>query len=171
MIDGVTDRVSATIPLGGEAGNTKYDAGSGCILVAVQTNNEIVAIDPATAAIVARYALARGNHPHGLYVDAPNRLLFVANQGNATMEVVDLRTMEVTDIEPVGDDPDVLAFDPDWAGSTSPPRAADSGSIGCATVGWWSKGCWTCRMPTRFPSIRSPTWSICHCRISAVGPP
>jgi len=114
VIDGVTDRVIATVPLGGEAGNTKYDPGSGCILVAVQTRNEIVAIDPATAAVVARYSLGRGNHPHGMQVDAANRLLFVANQGDATIEVVDLRTMEVTDIESVGDDPDVLAFDPDW---------------------------------------------------------
>jgi DNA-binding beta-propeller fold protein YncE len=114
VIDGVTDHVVATIPVGGEAGNTKYDPGSGCILVAVQTRNEIVAIDPGTAAVVARYALTRGDHPHGMQVDSPGRLLFVANQGNATMEVVDLRTMEVTDIAPTGDDPDVLAFDPDW---------------------------------------------------------
>jgi len=114
VIDGVTDRVVTTIPLGGEAGNTKYDSGSGCILVAVQTSNEIVAIDPTTDAVVGRYALARGAHPHGMQVDAANRLLFVANQGDATMEVVDLRTMEVTDIEPVGEDPDVLALDSEW---------------------------------------------------------
>jgi DNA-binding beta-propeller fold protein YncE len=114
VIDGATDRVVATVPLGGEAGNTKYDEGSGCILVAVQTRNEIVAIDPATAAVVARYALARSDHPHGMQVDVANRLLLVANQGNSTMEVVDLRTMEVTDIAPVGNDPDVLALDPAW---------------------------------------------------------
>ncbi len=112
VIDGVTDKVIATVPVGGEAGNTKYDPGSGCILVAVQTTNEIVAIDPATIAVVARFTLSGGDHPHGMYIDAPNRLLFVANQGNATMEVVDLATMEVTDIAPVGADPDVLAFDP-----------------------------------------------------------
>ena len=114
VIDGVTDRVISTIPLGGEAGNTKYDPGSGCILVAVQTSNEIVAIDPSTATVVARYALTKGDHPHGMYVDAPNRVLFVANQGNATIELVDLRTMEVTDIVAVGDDPDVLAYDAAW---------------------------------------------------------
>lgn len=114
VIDGITDKVVATIPLGGEAGNTKYDTGSGCILVAVQTLNQIVAIDPATAAIVARFGLARANHPHGMYVDAPNRLLFVANEGNATVEVVDLRAMAVVDVEPVGPGPDVFALDPTW---------------------------------------------------------
>jgi sugar lactone lactonase YvrE len=112
VIDGVTDEVVDRIPLGGEAGNTKYDAGSGCILVAVQTLNQIVAIDPTSAKIVGRYAPAGADHPHGMYVDGPDRLLFVANQGNATLQVVDLRAMRVTSTVKVGDDPDVLAFDP-----------------------------------------------------------
>ena len=114
VIDGATDKVITTIPLGGEAGNTKYDVGSGCILVAVQTLNQVVAIDPARAAVVGRFALARASHPHGMYVDAANRMLYVANEGNATVEAVDLRKLQVTDIEPVGDGPDVLAFDPAW---------------------------------------------------------
>lgn len=114
VIDGVTDQVVARIPIGGEAGNTKYDPGSGCILVAVQTLNQIVAIDPMSAKVVGRYAPAGADHPHGMYVDAPNRLLFVANQGNATLEVLDLRAMQVTATVKVGEDPDVLAFDPQW---------------------------------------------------------
>ncbi|MGH7523020.1 MAG: YncE family protein [Gemmatimonadales bacterium] len=114
VIDGATDTVIQTIPLGGEAGNTRYDAGSGCVLVAVQTLNQIVAIDPVRAAVVGRFALARSNRPHGMLVDSPNRLLYVANEGNATVEVVDLRTLRITDIQSVGGDPDVLAFDPAW---------------------------------------------------------
>ena len=114
VIDGVTDQVLARIPIGGEAGNTKYDPGSGCILVAVQTLNRIVAIDPMSAKVVGRYAPAGADHPHGMYVDAPDRLLFVANQGNATLQVVDLRAMQVTGTVKVGEDPDVLAFDPEW---------------------------------------------------------
>jgi len=114
VIDGVTDGVVARIPLGGEAGNTRYDPGSGCILVAVQTLNQIVAIDPMSSRVVGRYAPDGADHPHGMYVDAPSRLLFVANQGNATLEMVDLRTMQVTAVVPVGEDPDVLAFDPEW---------------------------------------------------------
>jgi YVTN family beta-propeller protein len=114
VIDGLTDQVVGRIPLGGEAGNTKYDAGSGCVLVAVQTLNQIVAIDPMSAKVVGRYAPSGANHPHGMYVDGPDRLLFVANQGNATLQVVDLRTMQVTGTVEVGEDPDVLAFDPQW---------------------------------------------------------
>jgi DNA-binding beta-propeller fold protein YncE len=115
VIDAVTDKVVGRIPLGGEAGNTKYDDGSGCILVAVQTLDQVVAVDPASMKLVGRYAVAKADHPHGMYVDAKDRLLFVANQGNRTLEVVDLRSMEVSDIVPVGDDPDVLAFDPEWS--------------------------------------------------------
>lgn len=114
VLDGATDRVLGRIAIGGEAGNTRYDAGSGCILVAVQTLNQIVAIDPASARIVGRYALAGADHPHGMYVAADDRLLFVANQGSATLQVVDLTSMKVTGTVMVGDDPDVLAFDPGW---------------------------------------------------------
>ncbi len=114
VIDAATDRVVTRIGLGGEAGNTRFDPGSGCILVAVQTLNQVVAIDPATARVVGRYLPEGADHPHGMYVDAAGRLLFVANQGNATLEVIDLAAMRVTAVLPVGDDPDVLAFDPGW---------------------------------------------------------
>jgi YVTN family beta-propeller protein len=114
VIDGLTDKMVGRIPLGGEAGNTKYDAGSGCVLVAVQTLNQIVAIDPTSAKVVGRYAPDGADHPHGMYVDAADRLLFVANQGSATVQVVDLRGLQVTSTAKVGEDPDVLAFDPGW---------------------------------------------------------
>jgi DNA-binding beta-propeller fold protein YncE len=114
VIDAARDRAIGTIPLGGEAGNSIYDAGSGCVLVAVQTRNEIVAIDPRSEQVVGRYSVARAKRPHGLSVDASRRLLFVANEGNATLLTLDLRTMQVTQQQPVGSDPDVLAFDPGW---------------------------------------------------------
>lgn len=114
VIDGMTDKVVARIPIGGEAGNTKYDAGSGCILVAGQTLNQIVAIDPGSAKVVGRYAPEGADHPHGMYVEALNRLVVVANQGIATLEVVDLVAMRVTGTLRVRADPDVLAFDPGW---------------------------------------------------------
>ncbi len=115
VIDALTDKMVSRIPLGGEAGNTKYDEGSSCILVAVQTLNQIIAIDPASAKVVARYRVGGANHPHGMYVDARSRLLFVANQGDGTLEVIDLRSMQVSDRVKVGEDPDVLAFDPEWS--------------------------------------------------------
>jgi DNA-binding beta-propeller fold protein YncE len=112
VIDGRSNRVVATIPLGGGAGNTVYDPGSRHVLVTVQTRHELVEIDPTSDRVVARHALPGASRPHGMSLDAAERLLFVANEGNATLQTVDLRTMKVVGHQPVGDDPDVLAFDP-----------------------------------------------------------
>jgi DNA-binding beta-propeller fold protein YncE len=114
VLDGPSNRVVTTIPLGGEAGNTIYDAGSKRILVSVQTRNEVVEIDPHTDRVVARHRLTGAADPHGMAVDASRRLLFVANEGNATLMSIDLRSMTVTDTHRVGHDPDVLAFDLGW---------------------------------------------------------
>lgn len=112
VIDGPSNKVVTKIALQGEAGNTLYDPGSRHIFVAVQTRNEFVEIDPASDRVVARHPLAGAAHPHGMSLDVSERLLFVANEGNATLQTVDLRTMKVIDQQPVGEDPDVLAFDP-----------------------------------------------------------
>jgi DNA-binding beta-propeller fold protein YncE len=116
--DVVVDARSVTkrsaIALGGEAGNTQYDSVSHCIVVAVQTKNQLVAIDPATERVVARYDLPGSDLPHGFAIDAPGRLAFVTGEGNATLQVVDLRTMRVLSSQRVGDDPDVLAWDAVW---------------------------------------------------------
>ena len=114
VVDAPHDRAAGVVAVGGEAGNTIYDAGSGCILVAVQTRNDVVAIDPASSRVVGRYPFAGLDHPHGMSVDAAGRLLFIANEGNATLSVVDLRTMRVVSQHSVGADPDVLAWDPGW---------------------------------------------------------
>ena len=114
VIDARTNTKHATIELGGEAGNTHYDSVSHCILVAVQTRNQLVAIDPAGERIVARYDLPGSNHPHGFTLDEPGRLAFVSCEGNGNLLVVDLRTMKVLSTHTVGDDPDVLAWDAAW---------------------------------------------------------
>jgi DNA-binding beta-propeller fold protein YncE len=101
-----------SIPLGGEAGNTVYDPGSRRILVAVHDPSELVAIDPAAARIVARYPLPGLKEPHGVSLDVRQRLAFVAGQANRTLVVFDLTTTKVLATHPVGEGPDVLAFDP-----------------------------------------------------------
>lgn len=112
VIDASSGRMRATIPLGGEAGNTQYDPVGRRILVAVQTGNELVAIDPKLERITGRYRLPGADHPHGILIDAPARLAFVANEGNDKLQLVDLETMRVTSEYAVGKEPDVLAFDP-----------------------------------------------------------
>lgn len=127
VIDARTNRVVATIALGGEAGNTQYDAVSRCIIVAVQTRNQLVVIDPASAQVVRRITLDGAvRFPHGVNIDAPHRLAFIAGEQNATVGVLDLRTLQITDVVRVGADPDVLALDP---GLSRLYVAAESGPL------------------------------------------
>jgi streptogramin lyase len=112
VIDARTEKKRSTIELDGEAGNTHYDSVSNCILVAVQTRNELVAIDPMTERIVQRYGLPGSDHPHGFAIDQDDRLAFISCEGNSRLLVLDLRTMKVVQNLKVPDDPDVLAWDP-----------------------------------------------------------
>ena len=112
VIDTNKNLLVTTIPLGGGAGNTIYDPGSGHILVAVHEKNELVSIDPSTAKIIGRYSVTGVEHPHGVSLDVPERLAFVAGEENHKLAVVDLTSMKVLATYPVGEDPDVLAFDP-----------------------------------------------------------
>lgn len=100
-----------SIPLGGEAGNVQYDAGSHHVLVDVQSRNEVAVIDPLRERVVRRIALPGCRHDHGLLVDAPRRLAFVACDENALLLTLDLRRLKVIGRATVGGSPDVLAFD------------------------------------------------------------
>jgi DNA-binding beta-propeller fold protein YncE len=131
VINGRTNEVVTTIPLGGEAGNTIFDPGTGRILVAVQTRNEIVEIDPRSDRVVARHELPGGDHPHGMVLDPIDRLLFVANEGNAMLLTVGLESMRVVDQQRVAEDPDVLAYDASWDRLYV---AAESGVVSVFTV-------------------------------------
>ncbi len=112
VVDTASGKLLTNIPLGGGAGNTVYDSGSGHILVAVHGVNELVAIDPAAMKIVGRYSLPGIKNPHGIALDLINRLAFVAGEENHSLAVVDLGSMKVLSNHQVGEDPDVLAFDP-----------------------------------------------------------
>jgi DNA-binding beta-propeller fold protein YncE len=112
VVDASKNTVVARVELGGEAGNTQYDPGSHCVMVAVQTANQIAVLDPATAQIVRRVTLDQAvRYPHGIYIDAPHRLAFIAGQESATLGVLDLGTLQLRQVLPIGSDPDVLAFD------------------------------------------------------------
>ena len=104
-------RRSATVSLRGAAGNVQYDAGSRMMLADVQTRDVVAVIDPRSNRVVRTVPLPGCDHAHGLLVDAPRRLAFVACDSNATLLTLDLKTLKVTGSDEVGDDPDVLAFD------------------------------------------------------------
>jgi len=114
VIDAKTNRLITSIKLGAGAGNTVYDPTSGRIFVALHDRSGLVTIDPSTATITARTPLPGIANSHGVVLDTPHHLAFVAGTRNATLGVVDLETMRVTHTYPVARDPDVLAYDPGW---------------------------------------------------------
>jgi DNA-binding beta-propeller fold protein YncE len=111
VIDAKTNKKVGTIPLGGEAGNTQYDPGSHLIYVCVQTMNQIVAIDPQTDQIAARYDLKLGRFPHGFYIDELRNRAYIACQDDNKLIVFNLKSHREEEAFPVGKSPDVLAFD------------------------------------------------------------
>jgi DNA-binding beta-propeller fold protein YncE len=112
VIDAQTNNLIKKIELGGGAGNTVYDPTAARILVAVHEKNEMAAIDPVKLEIIGRYPIPGLKEPHGIALDVEDRLAFVAGAGNHMLALVDLTTMKPLGSYPVGDDPDVLAFDP-----------------------------------------------------------
>ncbi|MGV4922836.1 YncE family protein [Streptomyces sp. BHT-5-2] len=112
VVDAATGAARGTVPLGGEAGNVAYDPTTRQMLVDVQTRNELAVIDPTTLHITRRVPLPGCEHDHGLILAPTDRLAFVACDGNARLLTFDLTTWHITGTDQVGDDPDVLAYDP-----------------------------------------------------------
>ncbi len=108
VIDAGTAAVRGTVDLGGEVGNVAYDPGIDRMLVAVQGRGEGC------------------DHPHGLALDPAAGAAFVACDGNATLLSVDIGSGRVTGSNPVGDGPDVLAYD---LGAHRLYVAAESGEV------------------------------------------
>jgi DNA-binding beta-propeller fold protein YncE len=112
VIDAASNKLIASIPLGGGAGNTVYDPVSGHIVVAVHGANVLAIIDPETNRIIRRVPLTGIQNPHGIALDVASHIAFVAGEENHTLAMVDLNGMKILSTYQVGDDPDVLAYDP-----------------------------------------------------------
>lgn len=111
VIDPVHLKILGRIPLGGEAGNTQVDPKAGRVYTCEQTHGSLVVLDPKALTVRRRIPLGVTG-THGLYLDLPAHLAFVASEDHDVLLVVDLRTSKVTERLPVGHVPDVLAFDP-----------------------------------------------------------
>jgi DNA-binding beta-propeller fold protein YncE len=132
VIDTATNQPIGEVDLGGEAGNTQYDEVSGHIFVNVQPKDEIAEIDPATRAIVARHPVAGAGGAHGLLLDTANRQAYVAGEAGGKLTLVDMKTWQVLDSQPVGAFPDVLSLD---AGRGLAYVAAESGTVSVFKAG------------------------------------
>ncbi len=111
VIDVRTNERIDTIKMGGEVGNTQYDSSSHLVYACVQTRNELVEINPETDKVQARYPLPGSEHPHGFYIDAEHAKAYIACEGNNKLLVFNMKTHAIEAAFPLGDGPDVLAFD------------------------------------------------------------
>ena len=112
VIDARTNTRVATIPLGGDVGNTQYDPVTKHIFVNVQTRRQLLEIDPTSDKVIARIDLPGAAGNHGLLIEAQQRKAFIACEDNHKLLVLDLATRRISGAFDVGDDPDVLAYDP-----------------------------------------------------------
>lgn len=125
-VDAETGAVRATVPLGGEVGNVVYDSVRDKMVVAVQGRNDLAVIDPIAFTVTERIPTPDCEHPHGQALDAPDQVMFVGCEANATMITVDLAHRAVLDHHAVGETPDVIAYDP---GARRVYVAAESGWV------------------------------------------
>lgn len=113
VIDTRLNKRIGTISLGGDVGNTQYDAASRHIFVNVQGTGQLVEIDPSDNAVVRRVFIGgqkcMGNH--GLLIDSRKRRAFVACEESGTLLLIDMRTMRVVRSWDAGEGPDVVALD------------------------------------------------------------
>src|ERR671932_42314 len=85
VVDVKTARALPAIDVGGGAGNTQYDAGSGHVLAAVHGQPYLAEIDPAASRGAARIALREVRGCHGLLVASDLRLAFAACRGDTPL--------------------------------------------------------------------------------------
>jgi hypothetical protein len=116
--------------------------------------------------IIARYPVPGIESPQGIALDVSARLAFAAGEENNKVAVGDLTNMQVLATYPVGNDPDVPAFD---TGLKWLYVSAESGIVtvfrenGKALV---TAAFFLCLTRTRFLPTRTPILSISPCRVS-----
>ncbi len=111
VFDAKTGDVRATIPLPGKPEFAVFDEKAGRIYNNIEDTNQLVAIDPATHAVVATWLIAPGEEASGLALDPANHRLFVGCSNNL-MLMVDATTGKVLASVPIGPGVDANAFDP-----------------------------------------------------------
>src|SRR3989475_8295229 len=83
VIDAATNTVVAQIELGGEAGNTQYDAGSHCVFVAVENADLLAGDDPAAPAHLPPDTFEKtGRVPHRFFNNSPPPGVVISCQEN-----------------------------------------------------------------------------------------
>lgn len=126
VIDSKTNKVTATIQLGGKPEFSVTD-NKGKVYVNIEDKSEISVINSATNKVELTWSIAPGEEPSGLALDIENHRLF-AVCGNKLMVVLNALTGEVITTLPTGSGTDGVAFDP------STKRIYSSNGEGTLTV-------------------------------------
>jgi YVTN family beta-propeller protein len=111
VIDAKTEKVIATIPLGGKPEFAQADVKAGLVFNNLEDKSEVVAIDTKNHKVVSRWPIAPGEEPSGMAFDEKKHRLFLGC-GNKLMVMLDSTTGKVLASVPIGDGVDANAFDP-----------------------------------------------------------
>jgi YVTN family beta-propeller protein len=111
FIDPATNKVVASIALGGEPEYPLADSVSGLIYQNLEDSNEIVVVDGQKQAVTKRYKIAPGEGPTGLALDAANHRLFSACR-NKNLVVLNADSGEIVSVLPIGAGVDGADYDP-----------------------------------------------------------
>jgi len=127
VIDGKTDKVIATIELGGKP-EFSASNGKGWVFVNIEDKNLVNVINTKTLKVIKSWPIKPGEEPSGMAIDNINNRLFIVCGESKTMVVVDSKTGKVITSLPIGDRVDGAAFDPTLK------RAYSSNGDGTITV-------------------------------------
>jgi YVTN family beta-propeller protein len=111
LIDPATNKVVASIALGGEPEYPQADPVSGLVYQNLEDSSEVVVVDPQKQAVTKRYKTAPGEGPTGLALDAANHRLFSACR-NKNLVVLNADSGEVVAVLPIGAGVDGADYDP-----------------------------------------------------------
>ncbi|MDB5047174.1 MAG: hypothetical protein JWO30_245 [Fibrobacteres bacterium] len=110
VIDPATDKVVATIDLGGKPEVGAAD-GKGNIYLNLEDKSAVAIIDAKTNKVSKTWPMAPGESPSGLAMDPATRRLFSVCE-NKLLVVMDAATGKVVATVPIGEGVDGVAFDP-----------------------------------------------------------
>jgi YVTN family beta-propeller protein len=110
VINAKTATVSATIPLGGNPEFAAVDEKAGRVYCNIEDKSEVAVIDANKHEVVAHWALAPGEEPSGIALDAAHHRLF-SGCHNKMMVMLDTESGKVIDTVPIGAGVDGCAFD------------------------------------------------------------
>jgi YVTN family beta-propeller protein len=111
VIDTASDKVIATVPLGGAPEFARSD-GAGKVFVNLESTNELAALDAKAWKVVARWPLPGCDGPTGLALDTAHARSFSVC-ANSKMSILDLGTGRSVATLPIGAGVDGAEFDPE----------------------------------------------------------